>query len=117
MNYLTETDKTILLATAVGLISGSLINLQEIAIARWKQKQWLGWDFVISKLMASAAIQAIIFGAGTFVWLLFDTQSNLNSINHFLIFYGALMGFGWPIFNLSSEWIVDKAGELFSRSS
>jgi len=117
MNYLTEADKTILLATAVGLISGSLINFQEIAIARWQQKEWQGWDFIITKFMASIAIQAIIFGAGTFVLLLYDTQSNLTKINHFLIFYGALIGFGWPLFKLSSDWIADKAGELYGRRS
>lgn len=111
MDYLTETDKTVLLATAVGLISGTLSNLQTIAIARWRKQEWLGWDFVISKLLASVAIQAIIFSAGTFVWLLYDTQSKLDDINHYLIFYGGLIGFGWPIFKLLSNWAANKMSQ------
>lgn len=92
MNYLTDADQTILLAVVVGLCSGIVMNLQDLALKRWIEKNWISWEVAISELIAKTAIQAIIYGAVAFVILLYDTQNTLAAINRMIVLSGIGLG-------------------------
>jgi len=118
MNYLTDTDQTVLLATTVGLCSGIVANLQDLALKKWtEQDKWLDWDAAISGLVAKTAIQAIVFSAIAFVFLLYNTQNTLEEINRFIWLTGIGFGLLFTPAGRLSGWIITKIAERFTSRS
>ena len=109
---LTELDKSILLAIAVGFCSGlfqsSLENILQVEI----DKKMVSFNKAIGKCLLSGFAWAIIFGAMIFALAAWDTTMSTPELNR----YSIALAIGWgftPIFNKFLEFVFS----LFKSSS
>lgn len=66
MPSLTLGDKTFLIITAIGCLSGMLIALQEIGFDWLLNKTWMGWRITLRKAAFSVLSLGILFGIGAY---------------------------------------------------
>lgn len=62
-------DHAILIATAIGFISGLLISLQEVGFDYLINKIWMGWNITLKKFAFSISSLSFLFGLSAFLLL------------------------------------------------
>ncbi len=62
-----STGSTLLLATAIGFMSGLLISLQEIGFSWLINKEWMGWKITLKKIAFSLSSLSFLFGMGAYL--------------------------------------------------
>lgn len=62
-------DRAILIATAIGFISGLLISLQEVGFDYLINKVWMGWNITLKKFAFSISSLSFLFGLSAFLLL------------------------------------------------
>ena len=112
MDYLTDVDKVIFLAGAIGLGVGLLISTQEIAFTRWLDNDWKGWEWAISKSVVSAIVWALVISAIAFITILYAPAKPLSTIRRSEILFGLWMGLLSPGITRLGLWATDKLGKL-----
>ncbi|MEM9946798.1 MAG: hypothetical protein AAF810_12125 [Cyanobacteria bacterium P01_D01_bin.36] len=60
-------DTSLIVATAIGFISGLLISLQEIGLDYLINKVWMGWNITLKKIAFSVSSLSFLFGLGAFL--------------------------------------------------
>jgi len=94
-------DRVILIATAIGLISGFLISLQEVGLDLLINKVWTGWSITLKKFAFSISSLTFLFGLSAFLLLNWDAAQSLgvesNEIVPFFLKTGVLISIVTPI--------------------
>lgn len=108
MEYFTATDKTVLFGMAAGLFSGLLSSFVRIVLEWWNKEPLVSQGELVIRTLRRGAIQAIALGAGAFVLELYRTNTSLQSIRQFLVFWAIVVGIGEPIFDRVWSWMIDR---------
>ncbi|MEM8502865.1 MAG: hypothetical protein AAF716_06900 [Cyanobacteria bacterium P01_D01_bin.1] len=105
MDYLTETDKTVLFGVAAGLFGGLLNSAAEIALRWWNEEALIAQNELVARAIVRGVIYALFFGAGAFVLILYDAQTPLKKIDQYLFFFAVFIGLGEPLYNRAWDWL------------
>lgn len=114
-------DRTILIATAIGFISGLLISLQEVGFDYLANKVWMGWNITFKKFAFSICSLSFLFGLSAFLLLNWEPAQSLGiasaEIIPFFFKTGVLISIATPIsrqiriaLSQSTESAEDSAG-------
>ncbi|MEL7356750.1 MAG: hypothetical protein AAFN40_09330 [Cyanobacteria bacterium J06560_6] len=94
-------DRVILIATAIGFISGLLISLQEIGFDYLINKIWMGWNITLKKFAFSISSLSFLFGLSAFLLLHWAPAQSLGvspaEIVPFFLKTGILISIVTPI--------------------
>lgn len=71
-------ERAILVATAIGFISGLLINLQEVGLDYLINKAWMGWGITLKKVAFSVSSLSFLFGIGAFLLFHWEPARSLG---------------------------------------
>ena len=67
MPSLTISDKTFLIITAIGALSGLIIAIQEVGFDWLLNKTWMGWPITLKKVAFSTLSLGALFGLGAYI--------------------------------------------------
>lgn len=110
MDYLTPVDRTVLLALAAGLFSGTMTGCIDAGLAYWTDKgTWNGWEATIRNTVLYAIIFGLVFSASAFVLLLYAPAKPLGEIDQ-LFLKGAIgLSIVVPCLNRLSQLIRERS--------
>lgn len=94
-------DSSLVIATAIGFVSGLLISLQEIGLDYLINKVWLGWNITIKKIAFSISSLSFLFGLGAFLLTSWPPTQSLgitsNNLIPFCLKTGIFISIATPI--------------------
>ena len=109
---LTELDKSILLATAAGFMSGLFQSSLEHILQIKVDKKTITFNKIINRCLFSGFASAILFGVMIFALAAWDTTMSTPELNRYSIALAVGLGFT-PIFNKFLEFVFS----LFKSST
>jgi hypothetical protein len=108
MEYFTATDKTVLFGIAAGLFGGLLNSAVEIALKWWNKEALVSQRELVARSLLRSVIWAIVYGAGAFILILYDTKTPLQKIDQYLFFITLCLGLGEPFYNRAWDWLINR---------
>ncbi|MEO0645332.1 MAG: hypothetical protein AAFZ17_04105 [Cyanobacteria bacterium J06650_10] len=117
MDYLTETDKAVLLLGGLGLAVGLLTSAQETGLDWWLKKEWFGWDSAISRAIVSAIVWALLLGSMAFINILYEPMKPIVEIRSQILSLALFIVFSLPVMTRALPWTFEKFGQIIEHAS
>ena len=89
---LTELERVTLVAITAGFLSGSLQSILDYALQTELKKQIVTLEKFFNKLLFLSLTGAVLFGAGVFVYAIWDTSMSASQLNEFSLALAAIVG-------------------------